>query len=178
MTSQSHGREKHYLQLCWVVPDLEAAIGNWVRTTGAGPFFVFGQVHFTESHYRGTPMDIAPARAAMGYCAETQIELIQPIENTPSIWTEFIPFGRAGFHHVGLYCNNFDEDRKVYIDNGSQVAFEGLMMEAKTCYLDTVERLGFITELIQVNSFADDVFRKIRSASVAWDGRDPIRPMG
>ena len=60
-------RNKNYMQLCWVVPDLEAAIGNWVRTTGAGPFFVFGEVHFDDSNYRGTPMDVAPHRASIGY---------------------------------------------------------------------------------------------------------------
>ncbi len=51
-------RNKHYMQLCWVVPDLESTIGHWVRTAGAGPFFVFGDLHFDDGRYRGAPADV------------------------------------------------------------------------------------------------------------------------
>ena len=61
-----HLRNRDYCQLAWVVPDLESAIDRWVRTTGAGPFFLFDALHFDDANYRGTPMDIAPCRAAIG----------------------------------------------------------------------------------------------------------------
>jgi len=171
-------RNRQYMQMCWVVPDLEAAIGQWVRTTGAGPFFVFGEVHFTDSHYRGTPMDVAPHRASIGQFGDMQIELIQPLDDSPGIWREVVPFGQAGFHHTCLYCDDYEAQRDAYIAEGADLAFEGLMMGARTGYVDTVGTLGFMTELITANPVAEQVFGTIRAASQGWDGTDPIRAFG
>ncbi|HEY9545822.1 MAG TPA: hypothetical protein VIR56_07435, partial [Solimonas sp.] len=65
-------RNRNIMQLCWVVPDLEAAIGYWVRESGAGPFFMFDALHFDQSVYRGTPSDIQACRAAIGQFGDTQ----------------------------------------------------------------------------------------------------------
>lgn len=173
-----HQRNKDYMQLCWVVPDLDAAIGHWVRTAGAGPFFVFGEVHFDDSNYRGTPMDVAPHRASIGYHGDMQIELIQPLGDDPGIWRDVVPFGKAGFHHTGLYCTDYDAERTALLESGAELAFEGLMMGARTCYFDTVKELGFMTELITANPVAEMVFGQIKQASIGWDGKDPIRSMG
>lgn len=175
---QPHRRNKHYMQLCWVVPDLEAAIDHWVGTSGAGPFFVFEDVHFTESHYRGQPADIPPHRAAIGQFGETQIELICPIGDAPGIWNEVVPSGSFGFHHTALYCEDYDAQKAAYMAAGAELAFEGLMMGAKTCYLDTVTSLGFMTELITANPVAESVFGEFRKAAQGWDGSDPIRRLG
>jgi hypothetical protein len=171
-------RNKEYMQLCWVVPDLEAAIDRWVKKTGAGPFFVFEDVHFTESNYRGTPMDVAPHRAAIGQHGDLQIELVSPQGDHPGIWRDVVPAGKLGFHHVGLYCPDYDAERTAYLDQGAQMAFEGLMMGAKTCYIDTIATLGFLTELITANPVADHVFGEFRKAADNWDGSNPIRTLG
>ena len=151
-------RNRDYMQLCWVVTDLDAAIDHWVKTAGAGPFFVFDTVSFTDSNYRGTPMDITPMDAAMGQFGDTQIELVQPTGDDPGIWGDLVPFGKSGFHHTGLYCDDYDAQRAAYLDAGSQMAFEGLMMGAKTCYIDTSPTLGFMTELVTANPVAEQVF--------------------
>ncbi|MCB2077273.1 MAG: VOC family protein [Novosphingobium sp.] len=171
-------RNRDYMQLCWVVTDIEAAIDHWVKTAGAGPFFIFGEVHFTDSNYRGTPMDIAPSRAAMGQFGDTQIELVQPLGDDPGIWRDLVPFGKSGFHHTGLYCTDYEAQRDAYLQAGAELAFEGLMMGAKTCYIDTSPTLGFMTELVTANPIAEQVFGTIRAASEGWDGKDPIRSMG
>jgi len=171
-------RNRDYMQMCWVVPDLEEAIHNWVKTAGAGPFFIFDEVHFTESIYRGTPMDIEPSRAAMGQFGGTQIELVQPTGEGPGIWSDLYKFGSGGFHHTGLYCDDYEAQRDAYIAAGSELAFEGLMMGAKTCYIDTSPTLGFMTELVTANPIAEQVFGTIRSASEGWDGSEPIRSLG
>ena len=171
-------RNKKYVQLCWVVPDLEASIDQWIKTTGAGPFFVFADVHFEDSYYRGQPLDIAPHRAAIGYFGDMQIELVAPIGDEPGIWRELVPAGQFGFHHTGLYSENYDEDVAGYLDTGAEMAFEGLMMGSKTCYVDTSKELGFMTEIITANPIAAEVFSTMSQASIGWDGRDPIRSLG
>jgi hypothetical protein len=170
-------RNKTYMQLAWVVPDLEASIDNWVRTTGAGPFFVFEELHFTDSNYRGSTADIQPCRAAIGQHGDMQIELIQPVSDGPGIWTDVVPRGQAGFHHAGLYCTDYEAERAAAL-KGGEMAFEGLMMGARTCYIDTLRTLGFMTELITANPVAEMVFAQIKQAAEGWDGSDPIRALG
>jgi hypothetical protein len=166
------------MQLCWVVPDLEAAIADWVKTCGAGPFFLFEDVHFTESFYRGEPRDIAPHRAAIGQYGEMQIELVCPIGNEPGIWRDVVRPGGLGLHHAALYCQDYAAERAAFIAAGADIAFEGLMMGAATCYIDTTRTLGFMTELITVNPIADMVFGQFRKAAQNWDGGNPVRKLG
>ena len=61
---------------------------------------------------------------------------------------------------------------------GAELAFEGLMMGAKTGYLDTISTLGFMTELITANPVAEQVFGAFRAAAEGWDGSDPVRTLG
>lgn len=171
-------RNRQYVQMAWVVPDLEEAIAQWLKTTGAGPFFLFEALHFDDANYRGTPMDVAPCRAAIGQHGDMQIELIQPLGDDPGIWRDLVPFGKAGFHHVGLYCTDYETERAALLDTGAEMAFEGLMMGARTCYVDTVGSVGFMTELITANPVAEMVFGQIRQAAEGWDGSDPVRSMG
>lgn len=170
-------RNKNYMQLAWVVPELETAIDNWVRTAGAGPFFVFEELHFTDSNYRGSPADVQPCRAAIGQHGDMQIELIQAVDDGPGIWTDVVPRGQLGFHHTGLCCADYEAERAAALKGGA-MAFEGLMMGARTCYIDTVPTLGFMTELITANPVAEQVFAFIKQASHDWDGSEPIRTLG
>lgn len=171
-------RNKDYMQLCWIVPDLDKAIDSWVRTTGAGPFFVFGALHFDDARYRGQPADIQPCRAAIGQLGDMQIELIEPLDDGPGLWTDVVPRGRLGLHHVCLYSTDYEADRAAYTADGAEIAFEGLMMGHRTGYIDTVATLGFMTELVTANPTAAAVFESFRAAARDWDGSDPVRSLG
>jgi hypothetical protein len=171
-------RNKDYMQLCWVVPDLEQAILNWVKMTGAGPFFVFEELHFQNGTYRGQPSDVQPCRAAIGQFGDMQIEFVQPTADGPGLWTDVVPRGGFGLHHTCLYCEDYAAQRDAYLAEGAEMAFEGLMMGHTTGYIDTVKELGFMTELVTANPVAETVFKAIRDASIGWDGADPIRTLG
>lgn len=168
-------RNRQFMQMCWVVPDLEVSIDRWVRQAGAGPFFLFEDVHFEGGVYRGTPSDIAPHRAAIGQHGDMQIELIQPTADVPGIWSDVVPHGGFGFHHTALYCEDYEAEKQALLAGGAGMAFEGLMMGARTGYVDTVDSLGFMTELITANPIAAQVFAMFRDAAQGWNGADPIR---
>lgn len=170
-------RNRNFMQLCWVVPALEASIRHWTGS-GAGPFFLFESLHFEESSYYGKPSDVAPCRAAIGQFGEMQIELVQPTGDGAGLWNDVVPPGRMGLHHAGLYCEDYAAERAAYLKAGNRMAFEGLMMGAKTCYIDTVKPLGFMVELITANPVAAQVFAQFRDAAIGWDGRDPVRTPG
>jgi hypothetical protein len=171
-------RNRRYMQLCWVVPDLDAAMDHWVRTTGAGPFFVFGAVTFDDPRYRGIATQVEPCRASIGQFGDIQIELVEPTGDGTGLWSDFSAKGKTSLHHVGLYCADYEAERAAYTAGGAELAFEGLMMGARTCYIDTTQTLGFLTELITANPIAEQVFGAIRAASEGWEGSNPVRTLG
>lgn len=168
---------RRFMQLCWVVPDLHAAVNHWVNTAGVGPFFLFEKVIFDNPVYRGKPTDNVDIVAAMAQAGDVQIELVCQNDNRPSIFRDVVPAGKAGLHHMALYCSDYDADLAAYAKAGAAVAFSGLMMGARTCWIDTTATLGFMVELIEANPVADAVFEQFRSAARDWDGSSPLRSL-
>jgi len=166
-----------FMQVCWVVPDLHVAVNHWVNTAGVGPFFLFEKVEFDNPVYRGKPTENIDIIAAMAQAGDVQIELVSQKDDKPSIFRDVVPAGKTGLHHMALYCKDYDADLAAYTKAGSVVAFSGLMMGARTCWIDTTATLGFMVELIEANPVADHVFEQFRSAAQNWDGENPLRSL-
>jgi hypothetical protein len=169
---------QNFMQMCWVVPDLHAAINNWVTRSGVGPFFLFDSVSFANPCYRGQPAAEVNISAAMAQAGEMQIELVCQHDDQPSFWRDVVPKGQSGLHHLALYSTDYERDLAAYTAAGTEVAFSGLMMGNRVCWLDTTSTLGFMVELIEANPVADAVFGQFRTAAAGWDGKEPVRRMG
>lgn len=169
--------DRRFMQMCWVVPDLHAAVDHWVKSAGIGPFFLFDSVTFDDARYRGQPTQCPDICAAMAQAGDVQIELVSQRDARPSVWRDLVPAGACGLHHMALYCDDYDASVAAYTQNGAQIAFSGLMMGSRVCWVDTSATLGFMVELIEANNVADTVFSQFREAAVDWDGRDPLRAM-
>jgi hypothetical protein len=170
--------DQNFMQMCWVVPDVHEAIAQWTRATGAGPFFYFENVPFEQPHYRGRPTQNVDIKAAIGQSGGIQIELVSQADDLPSIWRDIVPVGKSGLHHMALYCQDMDANIAAYRAAGAEAAFNCMMMGARTYWMDTTARLGFMVELIEANPIADQVFGAIRGAAQGWDGTDPVRTLG
>jgi len=168
---------QRFMQICWVVPDIHVAVNDWVRTTGVGPFFLFEKVSFDNPLYRGSPTECVDITAAMAQAGDMQIELVCQNDDRPSVFRDVVAAGKCGLHHMALYCNDYDAELAAYVKAGAEVAFSGLMMGARTCWIDTTSRLGFMVELIEANPIADTVFEQFRSAAKNWDGKNPLRQL-
>lgn len=167
--------DRDFMQFCWLVPDLDAAMSAWTRKAGIGPFFRFDKVAYDQPTYRGKPGGNADISAAIAQAGDVQIELVCVNDQQPSIWQEGAMAGKTGFHHAALYCQNYDATVDAYTKAGSEFIFTGLMMGFRVGWIDTVHTLGFFTELIDANPVADVVFAKFRDAAKNWDGKDPVR---
>lgn len=172
-----HLPTRDYMQMAWVVPDLHAAINSWVKKAGVGPFFVFDAAEFGNPVYRGKPSITPNAAAAMAYAGDMQIELISPLDDIPSYWTDRTPRGRTALHHVAVNSADYDADLAFFTGGGAEVAFSGLMMGYPVCWIDTCDTLGFMMELMTPNPVADSVFGQIKAASVNWDRTNPVRKL-
>ena len=167
--------DRSFMQFCWLVPDLDAAMATWTRNAGVGPFFRFDKVTYDNPRYRGKPSGNADISAAIAQAGEVQVELVCPNDNQPSIWREGPVGGKSGLHHAALYCRDYDATLDAYTKAGSELIFSGLMMGFRVGWIDTVRTLGFFVELIDANPVADAVFAGFRNAASNWDGKDPVR---
>lgn len=175
MTSPIPNRQ--FMQLCWVVPDLELAMAHWRHQAGVGPFFYFDEVRHENPVYRGKPWPYVGFEAAIAQAGEVQIELVSHTEDGSSLFRETVADGETGFHHMATYTENFDADLAFYQRTGTEIVFSGLMMGYRVYYLDTVATLGCMLELIEANPIAGGIFTQFRDAAENWDGSDPVRTL-
>lgn len=163
-----------FMQMCWVVPDLEAAIDGWVRSAGVGPFFWFDEVVATDGRHRGEPADFPASTAAITYAGDMQIELVCQENDEPGVFRDLFSRGEYGLHHLALICDDYETERDAYVRAGAELAFEADISGSRTCWVDTAPTLGFMVELLEASRARTRGFAAMRSAAETWDGKDPI----
>lgn len=164
-------------QTAFIVPDLPTAIMHWTQHLGAGPFFVLDHLLAPGQVYRGQESR-ADVTLAMGFTGHMMIELIQPLDNHPSVYRETIERRGFGFHHFGLAFADCEATARDYQARGFAEAYRAAVPTGgEVIYLDdgTGPDTGFI-ELLPVTPGMDATFTRFWEASRNWNGADPIRP--
>jgi hypothetical protein len=164
------------VQYAYVVNDLDEGIRHWVEVMGAGPFFVSRNHVGREHTYRGR-RDDAVFSYAFGQAGPTQVQLIQMMDDRPSVYRDMYPDGTEGFHHVACLVPAADMPAEVqrFVDAGCEVA-STLHSYVPVAYLDCRATLGFFVELHGLNEDVAELFAEIRTAHEHWDGvTDPVR---
>jgi hypothetical protein len=165
---------REFMQVCWVVPDLRAAIDGWVRSAGIGPFFWFDGVAFSGGRHRGRPANFPTCTAAIAYAGELQIELVCQENDEPGVFRDVFARGQYGLHHMALLCRDYEAERDAYIEAGAELAFEGVVGTSRTSWVDTSPTLGFMVELLEPSASRDRGFAIMREAARDWDGSTAI----
>lgn len=165
---------RHFMQVCWVVPDLRVAIDSWSRSAGVGPFFWFDGVGCADGRHRGAPAEFPAVTAAIAYAGDLQIELVCQDNDQPGVFRDVFDEGQSGLHHMALVCKDYESERDAYVAGGAELAFEGRIGNSRTCWVDTTPTLGFMVELLEPSPVRDAGFAAMRAAAEAWDGADPI----
>jgi hypothetical protein len=108
-----------------------------------------------------------------------QIELIQPLDDNPSVYRDLIARRGYGFHHVGIACTDVEAQVPGYRARGYDVAFRAAVPTGgAVVYLDNGRNDPGMVELIPVTPAMDETFTRFWRAAVDWDGADPIRAFG
>jgi glyoxalase/bleomycin resistance protein/dioxygenase superfamily protein len=114
---------------------------------------------------------------AVANSGDIQIELIQPRNDAPSAYKEFLNAGREGMQHVAYWTTDFQGlyDRAIAL--GYKVAQEGSIggEQGRFAYLDTEHDQGTVIEISDVSGPKGQFFAYIREVAKDWDGSDPIR---
>jgi glyoxalase/bleomycin resistance protein/dioxygenase superfamily protein len=166
----------HIYQNCFVVPDIDYAMAQWMKGIGAGPFFILRHVDNLPIEYRGAPstMDIS---VALGQAGPIHIELIQVHCDNPTVYTDMYPKGTGGFHHVGMIAKDIEAAIHAYEKSGSPLVLRGVVASTPFAYVDSRRSLGFFTEFHQDTPQIRGLYQGVADAALEWKGENPIRSM-
>jgi hypothetical protein len=163
-------------QMAYVVEDIQAEMRRWADQLGAGPWHLIPAFGGVEPSFRGGPTT-AEVALAMGFAGHMCIELIQPLDDEPSVWREGVERHGWGFHHFGVGSLDFDADLARHVEQGHEVVYEAKVPTGgRVAYVDATRDLPGYVELCEVDAATDVTFSRFYAASVGWDGTDPVRP--
>lgn len=156
-------------QICFVVPDLDAAMAMWSKTNGVEVWNVARDLakEQTQKEYRGQPGNFQFS-CAYGFAGDTLIELACH-DGGDSLYKDWIDSHGYGPHHIGFRQSSAEEYAQAeqhYLDLGLEKAmagfFEGPFGNCRWSYWDTRELIGFYTELYYVDGELNDRMAALR----------------
>ena len=166
------------IQHAFVVKDMDAALAYWIDVMGVGPFYQIEDATYRSALYRNEP-SLPRYSVALAYWGETQIELVTPLYEDPSIYKEFLDQGHDGLlHHMCVTVPDMDEFlRDLNTENFETLAELTLDPVGRVLYLRGKGQPWPLMEVAQLPSAIYELFDRAKSASINWDGKNPIRSL-
>lgn len=165
-------------QIGYVVRDIHSSMDRWVRH-GVGPWFYVENVVTDYFRYRGedSAMTMSVALANSG---DLQLELIQPTNDAPSMYQDFLESGREGAQHIAYWTTDYQGLYDRALAAGYTVGQEGCIggEQGRFAYLDTEFDQGTVIEISDISGPKGQMFAYVRDVAADWDGSDPIRVIG
>lgn len=166
--------------IAFVVEDVREAAETWAKLTGIGPWFVVDPFRADGLFYRGESND-AQFAIALAASGSIFVSLIQPKDEKPSIYQEVL--ARRGFgalSHVAFSTKRYERDLATLQSAGCPPLLHGKAVGVdgqRFAYLDTMDILGPIAELIEIDTATESFFLRLKRAALAWDGLNPVRKL-
>jgi catechol 2,3-dioxygenase-like lactoylglutathione lyase family enzyme len=139
-------------QIGIVVPDLDAAMADFTRKLGLGPWAIWDYVppFLPRREFHGRPGTFSMRAGFAG--TGPQVELIEPLEG-PSVWHEFLATRGRGIHHLAFFVPSFEQAAAELRQLGAGLLMSGgghgLDGDGIFGYFDTEPWFGFVVEAIQ-----------------------------
>jgi len=162
------------LQLGFVVRDIEGEMRRWATQFGIGPFAYMPDIFMPEASYRGAPAAIRLA-CALAYRGDgVQIELIQPLDDKPSPYADFLASGRDGLHHFGFWPDDQDAAEQHLTSLGLVPVFSVIYGSAPrpSFYYPDPGGLGAMIELIEGGARKQAGYERIKALAHDAQSRD------
>lgn len=147
-------------QVAYVVEDIDQAIASWHAQLGIGPFAVVrGCKPLQGSRYRGEASGEIILNLAFAYIGDVQLELIQQLNETPSMYREALQRGTWSVHHYGVCVEDFEAAYQHAMNNGfTPIVNAGAPGFAQMAYVESEQIPGLVLEIIEWNDFTRPYF--------------------
>ncbi|WP_458318892.1 VOC family protein [Mycolicibacterium brisbanense] len=165
-------------QIGYVVRDIHSSMDRWVRH-GVGPWFYVENVVTDYFRYRGED-SVMTMSVALANSGDLQLELIQPTNDAPSMYRDFLESGREGAQHIAYWTTDYQGLYDRALAAGYTVGQEGCIggERGRFAYLDTEFDQGTVIEISDISGPKGQMFAYVRDVAADWDGSDPIRVIG
>lgn len=163
-------------QIGFVTRNIHASMRAYTQSLGVGPWHLRERGVFPVQFYRGKPTGLTLA-VAMGYGPSSglQYELVQQLDELPSIYGDLLSRQGHGFHHYGVLTRDYDASVARYRGQGFEPVYEAEVPGGRVSFFDTTELLSGMVEIVQRTEALEAMFERYRVSSLDWDGRDPVR---
>jgi hypothetical protein len=176
MTGSNDRPSRNIVQIALVTRDMGKALDYHVSQLGIGPWIVADSVKIENAVYRGEPvtLDVSVALANSG---AMQFEIIQPNDDSPSLWREFLARSplQDQVQHMALAAWDYDACFAEFADKGFAVLQSGGPADGRFCYLHHPANPDFTLEIVEMSDARRALWDTVARAAQDWDGQDPIR---
>jgi hypothetical protein len=161
-------------QVGYVVRDLHVAIDD-ALALGIGPWFTLLDLPQEGMTYRGAPC--APVLSiAFANSGDLQVELIQQVDDSPSIYREFLDAGSHGFNQLAWWVDDYGAFEARARAAGWEAVYGGEAAGAHLGYFETGGVLASIVEVMEITDATRWMADTVRDAAATWDPADPQQP--
>ncbi len=150
-------------QIAFVVEDIDQAIESWHQQMGIGSFAVVRNCKPLQgSRYRDKPSGEIILNMAFAYIGDIQLELIEQVNDTPTMYREAAERGYWGAHHYAVCVEDFDTAYQHAMSNGfTAVMNAGAPGYAQMAYVESEQVPGLMLEIIEWNDLTRPYFNGI-----------------
>ena len=162
-------------QLGYVVRDIHAGMKYWHEVNGVGPWFYIDRVPLATFAYKGQPSALEMS-IALTFSGGAQVELIQPRNDAPSMYKDFLDAGQEGLQHIAYWPEDYEAAKAQAVAQGLKVGQEGnIAGRGDFIYYQSEGHHGTCIEFAEYNAYRKYQFTEMERICRAWDGGDPIR---
>jgi len=137
--------------------DIHRSKAAWEAFFGLGdqPISQSEDYDKTGATYRGEPLHGRIYQVCFNL-ENVEVELIQPIGDTPSYWKECLDKNGPGIHHFSFAVKDMDGCIRQMEDLGLTLVQKGEFPNGRYAYLDGMDSMNMILELLEKDQ---EVFR-------------------
>lgn len=163
-------------QIAYMVDDIDAAIQRWHDDYGVGPFLITrNAAPLSNAYYRGEKAHEARVNIAFAYVGDMQLELIELIGDTPSLYQEARDRNITGVHHYAVCVDDFSAAYNYALDNGFEAVIDaGVDGLARMSYMENTEQ-GVILEVIEWNALTKPYFNGLEALVKSADKQQQLK---
>ena len=152
--------------------DAKAWINNFIAA-GIGPWWMYEDMQADVYEYLGKP---SPAHFACGisFSGPLMIEVIQPLDEHPSPYLDFINAGQEGLQHVCYFPADIEAATRHLLDGGYRQTVDGHSGGFAYRYF-IAPGVKESIELGALDAQTTARLERQRSECATWNGADPVR---
>jgi hypothetical protein len=164
------------IQIAYHVADIQASMAALTARLGIGPWFLLEHAVPAGALYRSQPTNV-DINAAFGFSNDMQYELIQQLNDAPSVYRDHQASHGYGFHHWGRATTRFDDDVETQRSQGRAAQFLIKTALTRLAYIDARPDVPGFIELIEWTPGWSQRYAAMQAQTRDWDGQDPVRPI-